>query len=52
MAVKIIAEWIPHMMAYRLYDPEKPENTIAYEDNLDEAINRGYMIVINGGSND
>ena len=32
-----IAEWIPYMHAYRVYDTRKPGSTIAYEDDLEEA---------------
>ena len=43
---KLKAEWIPFMKAYRLYDPEHPQQTIAYEDDEDEAeahaIENGY----------
>ena len=31
------AEWIPYMKSYRVYDPKKPQDTIAYVDDLDEA---------------
>lgn len=27
----IIAKWIPHLEMYRLYDPSRPNHTIAYE---------------------
>lgn len=30
------AEWIPYMHAYRLYKPEKPQDTVAYVDDIDE----------------
>lgn len=47
---KIIAEWIPYMSAYRLYDPAHPEQTIAYEDSEDALRQRevedGYEITI------
>ena len=29
---EIIAYWTDYMNAYRLYTPEAPQNTIAYED--------------------
>ena len=43
----LYAEWIAHMDAYRLFEPEKPQQTIAYDDrNIDEInrelIERGY----------
>ena len=43
----LYAEWIAHMDAYRLFEPEKPQKTIAYDDrNIDEInrdlIDRGY----------
>lgn len=31
------AEWIPYMKAYRLYDINRPQQTIAYEDDLSKA---------------
>jgi len=31
------AEWIPYMKSFRIFDPRKPQDTIAYVDNLDEA---------------
>ena len=31
------AEWIETMQAYRLYEPEYPQQTVAYEDTLDAA---------------
>lgn len=31
------AEWLPYMKSYRIYDPKKPQDTIAYVDDLDEA---------------
>lgn len=37
---RLNAEWIGYMDAYRLYDPKKPENTIAYEESLEEAEKR------------
>lgn len=45
---RIIAEWIPYMMAYRLYDPKHPQQTIAYEDDKDtekqHATENGYEV--------
>ena len=29
--MKLNAEWISYMKAYRLYDPRHPQNTVAYE---------------------
>lgn len=37
MAKVIEAEWISHREAYRLYDPARPQQTIAYEDSEQEA---------------
>ncbi len=34
---RLNAEWIWYMEAYRLYDPEHPEWTVAYVDDLDQA---------------
>lgn len=47
MAGKIIADWIPHMEAYRLYDPQNPQQAIAYVDDPKEAEGRGYEVIIN-----
>ena len=47
MGVKIIADWIPHMEAYRLYDPQYPQQAIAYVDDPKEAEDRGYEVIIN-----
>lgn len=35
--IKLNAEWIRYMKAYRLYDPRRPQNTVAYEEDLDVA---------------
>lgn len=44
----IIAEWIPHMRAYRLYDSKHPQQTIAYENDEDtamrHAMENGYEV--------
>lgn len=46
MAKRLNAEWIPWMKAYRLYDPQNPQQTVAYEDDEDDAerhaIENGY----------
>lgn len=42
--MKIYAYWVEYMDAYRLFDPKHPEQTIAYEEDLDEAESRGYEI--------
>ena len=43
---RLNAEWIPYMKAYRIYDPKEPQQTIAYDDNLDiaeqYALENGY----------
>ena len=40
------AEWIPYMKAYRLYAPQNPQQTVAYEDDEEtaekHAIENGY----------
>ena len=36
------AEWIPHMKAYRLYNPEDQQQTVAYEDDLTTAEKMAY----------
>ena len=44
------AEWIPYVKAYRLYDPADPQQTVAYEDNLDAAgrtaYEKGYQEIV------
>ena len=35
--MKLCAEWIPYMNAYRLYDPIWTQCTVAYEGNLEIA---------------
>lgn len=35
--MKLNAEWIIYMKAYRIYDPRCPQQTVAYEDDLDVA---------------
>lgn len=48
--VKLNAEWIDFRMAYRLYDPNHPVDTVAYVDDLQtaerEAIKNGYAGVV------
>lgn len=34
---RLNAEWIPYMKAYRLYEPQHPQQTVAYVDDLDSA---------------
>ena len=34
MSTKLCAEWIDYMDAYRIYNPDNPNQTIAYEDNI------------------
>lgn len=47
---RLNAEWIPHMKAYRIYDPKYPQQTIAYEDDLDVAeqyaLENGYDDIV------
>lgn len=33
----LYVEWLIWMEAYRLYDPKHPQQTVAYEDNLEDA---------------
>lgn len=33
---QINAEWIWYLKAYRLYDPQHPQRTVAYADDLDQ----------------
>lgn len=46
----IYAEWIDYMGAYRLYDLENPQQTIAYETDLEvaqkHALDNGYLDLI------
>lgn len=46
MKKQLNAEWISHRNAYRLYNPENPQQTVAYEDDLEvaeqDAIENGY----------
>ena len=48
--VKLNAEWIDFRMAYRLYDPNHPVDTVAYVDDLQtaerDAIENGYSGVV------
>lgn len=47
---RLNAEWIGYMKAYRLYDPKDPQQTVAYEDDLDVAEQRakeeGYSSLV------
>lgn len=43
---RIIAEWIEHRNAYRLYYPCRPEDTVAYVDELAEIDRSKYDVVI------
>lgn len=36
----LIAEWIPHLEMYRLYDADTPNHTIAYENDRDGILRR------------
>ena len=51
--VKLNAEWIDFRMAYRLYDPNHPVDTVAYADDLQtaerDAIENGYAGVVQVG---
>ena len=38
--MRLNAEWIPYMKAYRLYNPKYPQETVAYEKDLDVAERR------------
>lgn len=44
--MKLNAEWIDYRNAYKLYTSERPQETIAYEDDLEvaekKAIEEGY----------
>ena len=40
------AEWIPFMSAYRLYNPSKTQDTVAYVDSLDDVDESKYDLVL------
>ena len=42
---ELMAEWIPYLNAYRLFNRNSPQWTVAYEEDLDEA---GRMARENG----
>lgn len=48
--MKLNAEWIGHMNSYRLYNPKRPQETVAYEDDLEvaeeRAIEEGYECLV------
>ncbi|MGM9598708.1 MAG: hypothetical protein ACI3VY_02175 [Faecousia sp.] len=44
----IIAEWIPHREAYRLYRPVKCNDTVAYVNSLHEVDYEKYAVKIEG----
>lgn len=41
---KLVAEWIPYMHAYRVYDPHKPQYTVAYEEDEDKLAEESIAI--------
>lgn len=41
---KFVAEWIPYMHAYRVYDPHKPQYTVAYEEDEDKLAEESIAI--------
>ena len=46
---RLNAEWIGYMDAYRIYNPKKPQNTVAYVSSLEEAersAEEGYELVL------
>ena len=43
---RLNAEWIPFMKAYRLYNPSKPQDTVAYVDSLDDVDESKYDLVL------
>lgn len=53
--MKINAEWIDYMKAYRLYNPKYPQQTVAYEEDLEVAEKRakeeGYSGLVLRGTN-
>lgn len=44
---RLNAEWVGYMNAYRIYSPKNPQQTVAYEEDLDVAekmvIKNGYL---------
>ena len=48
--MKLVAEWIDYMGAYRVYNLKKPQNTIAYEEKAERikerALEEGYEVEI------
>lgn len=51
MSYRLCAEWIPFMGAYRIFSPENPQDSIAYdnreiEDINNDLISRGFDGVI------
>lgn len=43
---RVIAEWIEHRNAYRLYYPCRPENTVAYVGDISEVDANNYDVLI------
>lgn len=47
---RLNADWVEFMKAYRVYDPKHPQQTIAYEEDLDVAEKRakedGYTLIV------
>lgn len=43
---RLNAEWIEHKNSYRLYKPERIQDTVAYVDTLDEADRSRYDVVL------
>lgn len=41
-------EWVPYMKAYRVYDPKKYSDTIAYVDSIDELEHDKYYYILVG----
>lgn len=54
LVVILCASWIDYMGAYRVYDPEYPWQTIAYDDDdlnatKEYAAENGYTVIVEGG---
>ena len=43
---RVIAEWIEHRNAYRLYYPCRPENTVAYVGDISEVDANNYDVLV------
>lgn len=42
--VRLVAEWIPYMKAYRVYNPYEPQDTVAYEADEEKLAEQNIII--------